>query len=208
MKIIDRKKSAFSRTGFSLAEVVVASAVMAMMMVVLIGYVQSAGTLWQKSHSTISLANEGNAVLDFVERELWHANGISLPQIGNSSTTRLRYTKEVSDYQLVATTTVLDFQITFDPVTRIASASVITAGSRWASATADGWSIDTAVGTKKLVFAQHNYDIGRSIKSIVFNRLANRLLEVHLVVAILRIEDAEDPGLERKIEYKRSIIMR
>ncbi len=207
MQITEQKNRLSSRTGFSLAEVVVASAVMAMMMVVLIGYVQSAGQLWQKSHGTISLANEGNAILDFVERELWHANGISYPAIGSSST-RLRYSKYVSDYQLLATSTLLDFQITYDPLTRIASTAVITAGARWASASVDGWSVDAAVGTKKIVIAQHNYDIGRNVKKLAFNRLANRLLEVHLVVGLLRSEDADDPDLEREIEYKRSIIMR
>lgn len=207
MQITEHKNRLSFRNGFSLAEVVVASAVMAMMMVVLIGYVQSAGQLWQKSHGTISLANEGNSILDFVERELWHANDISYPAIGSNST-RLRYSKYVSDYQLLATSTLLDFQITYNPLTRIASTAVITAGTRWASATASGWAIDTAVGTKKIVVAQHDYEIGRSVKKLTFNRLANRLLEVHLVVGLLRSEDADNPDLEREIEYKRSIIMR
>lgn len=207
MQITEQKNRWFSRIGFSLAEVVVASAVMAMMMVVLIGYVQSAGQLWQKSHGTISLANEGNSILDFVERELWHANGISYPAIGSAST-RIRYSKYVSDYQLLATSTLLDFQITYDPVTRIASTAVITAGANWVNATTGGWASDTAVGTKKIVIAQHNYEIGRNVKKLAFSRLANRLLEVHLLVALLKSEDADDTDLEREIEYKRSIIMR
>ena len=191
------------RRGFNLAEVVVASAVMAMMMVALIGYVHSAGQMWQKSHETISLTNEGNTLLDYVERELWQAKSISVPAIGDSSS-NLIYSKLVSDYQAVATQTEVDFQITADFTTGVASTSLLTTSAKWTNATAGGWGIGTTLAAKKVLLAHHNFDLCANLKGIKFYRRANRLLEI---IAIFSIPKADD-DYEREIEFKRMVIMR
>lgn len=176
--------------------------VMAMMMVSLISYVQSAGELWQKSHATITLSNEGCTLLDYIERELWVATSISTPAIGATSN-KIVYAKMVSDYQLPPATCTLDFQITFDPVTHVASSSIIVSGANWVAATADSWALNTVSGAKKVLLSRHNFDVCRSLKSLTVTRTANRLLDVSAILSITRVDESE-----REIEFRRSIIMR
>lgn len=192
-----------ARAAFSLAEVVVASAVIAMMMVSLIGYVQSAGELWQKSHATITISNEGNSMLDFIERELWGAKEVSVPAIGDTTST-LVYTKVISDYDVTPEYIPLDFQVVFDSATHVASTNLVESGALWTAAGVAGWAIDTVQGDKKILRSRYNYDISKSLISFSVNRTANRLLNVTIMLSIKR-PDEEFP---REIEFKRSIIVR
>jgi hypothetical protein len=194
-----------ARKGLSLAEIVVATAVMALMMTSLISYVQSAGTLWQKSHSTISLTNEGNALLDFIEQELWHASLIMYPSI-NSTDNYIKYIRKVSDYyDPVVSFTKLDFIIEFNDVDGEVSARVNTTpgNPRYDTAVADGWSVAPAGGQYTIVEARHNYVVCRNVEEFTINRVSNRLLDVTVKLSIQQ-QDQEDP---REIEFKRLIVM-
>lgn len=189
------------KRGFNLAEVVVASAVMALMMVSLIGYVQSAGTMWQKSHETISLSNEANSLLDFIERELWSARSITSPGIGEIKPT-IVYSKIVSDYQGSPQTVEVDFRISSNPATGIASASIATDTIRWTNAA--GWSVGATSGSNKLLLARTNYFLTYNLKSLEFYRKANRLLEITVKMHVPR----PDQEFERELTLKRLVIMR
>lgn len=204
MKITEKKM--FKR-GFNLAEIVVASAVIALMMVSLIGYVQSAGTLWQKSHATISLVNEGNTLLDYIEREIWSAEEVSVPAIG-ASTTTLIYAKRVSDYQPSPATFTVDFRLTTDLTTGVASTSIATNTPKWtdgvSGAAVNGWDFDTTPGFKRILTAHHNFKLSSNLKQIWFERLSNYLIKVTVILQIPQT----DQEYEREIEFRRMMILR
>ncbi|GAB4281591.1 MAG: hypothetical protein Kow0029_26790 [Candidatus Rifleibacteriota bacterium] len=207
MKISDRVTYLISKRGFNLAEVVVASAVIALMMVSLIGYVQSASSLWKKSHEIISLSNEGISLLDFIEREIWEAKSITSPAIGDSASS-IVYSKIVSDYQEPTPNLFeLDFEIAFNATTGSASARILTTTPKWTDATfgaaANGWSIDTSPGSKKIVLSRYNFDIARNLKSFSVARTANRLLEVKISLEAPKANE-ETP---RELTFKRIMIM-
>lgn len=196
-----------NRRGFNLAEIVVASAVIALMMMSLISYVHSAGMVWQKSHATISLVNEGNTLLDFVEREIWHAEEISVPTIGATSI-YLQYAKQVTDYDVTPATWTLDFQITCDFTTGVASTAINLGTPKWTDGTygaqADGWASSTINAPKRIVLAQHNFNLCNNIKELKFFRKSNRLIEVLVKLSIPRVED----DYEREIVLRRMMMMR
>lgn len=200
------EKKMFKR-GFNLAEIVVASAVIALMMVSLIGYVQSAGMLWQKSHATISLVNEGNTLLDYIEREIWSAEEVSVPAIG-ASTTQMIYAKRVSDYQLSPATFTVDFRLTTDLTTGVASTSIATDTLKWtdgvSGAAVNGWDTDTIPGFKKILTAHHNFKLSSNLKQIWFERLSNYLIKVTVILQIPQT----DQEYEREIEFRRMMILR
>lgn len=195
------------RRGFNLAEIVVASAVIALMMVSLISYVQSAGTLWQKSHATISLVNEGNTLLDYIEREIWSAEEVSVPAIG-ASTNQMIYAKRVSDYQPTPATFTVDFRLTTDLTTGVASTSIATDTPKWTTpvtgAAATGWGIAAVPGFKKILTAHHNFKLSSNLKQIWFERLSNYLIKVTVILQIPQT----DEEYEREIEFKRMMILR
>lgn len=189
--------------GFNMAEVVISTIIVALMMTWLFNYVEIAGTVWRKSHATVNLTNDANALLDTLERELWHATECSMPQIGDTGS-ELHYAKVVSDYQAVASTTILDFRVYFDNTTHTVYTKVATDTVRWTTAdTTMGWDIDTASGVKNLVIDQHNYDLARNVMSFSVHRKANRLLVVQAKLGITR-----DDGSDRVIEVSRSIMIR
>jgi hypothetical protein len=196
-----------ARKGFNLAEIVVATAVIALMMVSLIGYVQSAGTLWQKSHATIGLVNEGNALLDYIEREIWIAKDITTPGIC-ATTSQLIYSKEISDYQASPATCTIDFVINTDFTQGIATTSLLLTTSKWTDPTtgadALGWSVDSALNTKEIISARYNFTLCSNLQEMHFYRKSNRLMVVTFKLSIPRVDD----DYERVIEFKRMMIMR
>ena len=181
--------------GMTLAEVIVATAVMALMITSLISYVQSAGALWQKSHSTISLTNDGNALLDYIEQELWQATSVSVPQIGDISSTTV-YSKKVSDYQDAASFATLNFKLEFDNTTNKVAVSVNTDNLP------TGWSVGNG-GQYEVVEARHNYVICRNVIEFDVNRISNRLFDVTIKLSMPR----PDEKTPREVEFRRLIVM-
>ena len=181
--------------GMTLAEVIVATAVMALMITSLISYVQSAGALWQKSHSTISLTNDGNALLDYIEQELWQATSVSVPQIGDISSTTV-YSKKVSDYQDAASFATLNFELEFDNTTGEVAVSVNTDNLP------TGWSVGNG-GQYEVVEARHNYVICRNVIEFDVNRISNRLFDVTIKLSMPR----PDEKTPREVEFRRLIVM-
>ena len=202
VKNTDYKLNHKNKLGFNLAEVVVASAVIALMMVSLISYVQSAGELWKKSHTTITLVNNGNALLDFVEKELWAAEQITAPPIG-SDAQQLTYTKVISDYQSSPASATLDFVIEYMPASFTVRARVVDSGTNCTYATgAGGWSVGTTHGPKKIVLSNYNFDVCRYVKDIGFARRDNHLLDVRAILSI-SVSDQEFP---KELNIHRTII--
>ena len=79
MKIITSKK------GFSLAEVLIATIVMSMIMGSVLGFVQYAGNIWQKGNEKISSGNYSRMTFELLKQDLMQADSVSRPSVGNSS---------------------------------------------------------------------------------------------------------------------------
>lgn len=190
--------------GFSLGEVVVSSAVMALMMVWLFNFVDVAGSLWQTSHAKVNLANEANVLLDAIERELSVATSLTFPSVG-ATEGELRYSKLVSDYHTPTAIMVdLDFRILHDSLTHAVSKEVLFTAPKWPAAEIAGWSIDSMNGEKIVVTSQHNFDLGRNVLELDVFRRHNKLVEI---TAVLGVIDAQG-SISRKISVSRNIVLR
>ncbi|OGK06428.1 MAG: hypothetical protein A2W80_11120 [Candidatus Riflebacteria bacterium GWC2_50_8] len=83
------------RKGFSLAEIIVSTIVMTMLMVSVIGYIQYSGIIWQDGYSKISGANYMRMITELIRQDLMRAASITEPAAligGNATpTSMLRY---------------------------------------------------------------------------------------------------------------------
>ena len=67
------------KKGFSLAEIIVATIVMTMLMVSVIGYIQYSGQIWQDGYSKISGANYLRMTTELIRHDLMRATSIAFP---------------------------------------------------------------------------------------------------------------------------------
>ncbi|PKL42329.1 MAG: hypothetical protein CVV41_14405 [Candidatus Riflebacteria bacterium HGW-Riflebacteria-1] len=83
------------KRGFSLAEIIVATIVMTMLMVSVIGYIQYSGEIWQDGYSKISSANYMRMATERIRLDMMSASSITQPAAlpgGNATpTAMLRY---------------------------------------------------------------------------------------------------------------------
>lgn len=68
-----------NKKGFSLAEIIVATIVMTMLMVSVIGYIQYSGEIWQDGYSKISGVNYMRMATETIRQDLLKARVISQP---------------------------------------------------------------------------------------------------------------------------------
>jgi prepilin-type N-terminal cleavage/methylation domain-containing protein len=73
-------------SGFSLAEVIVATAVIALLSVSLLSYVSSAATLWRRSDQVVNFSGDTSAIFDLLRN--YTQNSLAMtPSVGNKSNT-------------------------------------------------------------------------------------------------------------------------
>jgi len=70
-----------NKKGFSLAEIIVATIVMTMLMVSVIGYIQYSGEIWQDGYSKISSTNYMRMATETIRQDLMKARTISQPMV-------------------------------------------------------------------------------------------------------------------------------
>lgn len=84
-----------NKKGFSLVEIIVATIVMTMMMVSVIGYIQYSGEIWQDGYSKISSTNYMRMATETIRQDLINARRVEQPMAmlgGNPTpTSMLRY---------------------------------------------------------------------------------------------------------------------
>lgn len=73
-----------SKKGFSLAEVLIATIVMSMIMGSVLAFVQYAGNIWQKGNEKISSDNYSRMTFELLKQDLMQANTVTRPLVGNS----------------------------------------------------------------------------------------------------------------------------
>lgn len=187
-----------SKSGSLLVEVLVSTLIIAMMMSTLFGFVSFAGEVWRKTHSTVNLTNEGNMVMDTIERELSVALSIVSPTPGNAATSIL-YTKRISDYQ---GTPVFGkdgvFRITADYVNRLIRLSIVSAPT-----TDGGWTMLAGDSTRNANINYYNYNISNHVSTAVFERKSVQLMEISVTLAV----KSEDEKIDKKIVLTRNVVM-
>ncbi|NLI76277.1 MAG: hypothetical protein GX442_07540 [Candidatus Riflebacteria bacterium] len=181
----------FFGRGFSLVEVVVATTVMALMIVSFLSFVQFAGDAWERSQMTINLVSEANLVLDFIERELDGAVAVDVPQPGDPATYTLRYGKWVYD-GVSPPPASLTFEVVWPyawtgVATTTLMARILTTGDP--RFTGSGWATGNTVTNNTVDVDRYNYELGRHIASFAVRRLGSRKLEVAVQVSVTRAED-------------------
>jgi len=210
------QRPAFSRTakflrtrrGFSLVEVVVSIGIIAMMITALLSFVSFGGELWQKNHMFTALTNEGNMLLDAVEREMSAATAVSIPTVGAAADDELRYTKDIYDWAGPPRNKAItpNFRIYLQAGTRIVSSEYVT-GTLVDPDTTAGWAVISTdpVGNevKKLVTKLFSYDLARHIRTFDVTRPSTNRVEIRVVLNLKRAED----GVERRIEMKRELMI-
>ncbi len=98
---------ALSRRGFSLAEVLIATIIMSMIMTGVLGFVQYAGDIWRRGEEKMSTKAYSRMAFELLKDELLSASKVSIPARGNASDT-LRYTRDGKTFEVtVATGSVL-----------------------------------------------------------------------------------------------------
>lgn len=192
------------RHGFSLVEIVVSTAIIAFLMTSLFNYVSMAGTVWQKTHESITLSNEGNVLLDTIEKELWESAIVLAPAVG-TATSVLSYSRRVSDYEDDPSFIRLNFEVAYDATTNTVSKALIETS---AAIVEQGWeeaSIADAspTGPKKIVRGHHTYALARSVKEFQVKREGYRLIEIDVLLGI-----TDSAGNEKEARMKRTVLIR
>lgn len=185
-----------NKSGSLLIEILVSTMIIAMMMSTLFGFVSFAGEIWRKTHSSVNLMNEGNMLMDTIERELNVALLVTSPAVA-ADVPALVYQKTISDYNGTFGHDGV-FKISFDGPTRTVSLSIFSAPT-----TDGGWTIATVDGINKANSYYYNYDISKHVKSLSFNRTSERLM---IITAVLAVK-SENGKIDKEIVLKRNIIM-
>ena len=189
--------------GFSLVEIVVSTAVIAFLMTSLFNYVSMAGTIWQKTHETITLSNEGNMLLDTIEKDLWESAMVAMPTVGATSSI-LQYSKRVSDYQADPEFVRLRFEVSFDPAINTVTKTLF---DNTAAISALGWEDDSlasgTLGPNRVVRSHHTYTLARSVKAFNVNRKGHRLIEIDVLLGT-----TDSAGNEKEVRMKRTVLVR
>ena len=94
---------ALSRRGFSLAEVLIATIIMSMIMTGVLGFVQYAGDIWRRGEEKMSTKAYSRMTFELLKDELLSASRVSIPARGASSDT-LRYTRDGKVFEVTVAT--------------------------------------------------------------------------------------------------------
>ena len=92
-------KNILLKKGFSLAEVLIATIVMSMIMGSVLAFVQYAGSIWQKGNEKISSDNYSRMAFELIKQDLLQASSVSIPSANNSSQ-RLVYKYNSKKYKI------------------------------------------------------------------------------------------------------------
>lgn len=188
-------RGTFFRHGFTLVEVIVATTVMAFMMVALLQFVSFAGEVWQRTHQAVTLSTEGNALLDTIERELAAAKVITSPMPGAAAANSVRFIKTVSDYQGTPVKGDAGLEILWDAPNKIVKTQIIALPTTWTSATTGG--------AKVMDTDMYNYPLTRNVIDFQVIRTSTNLIDFYVKIEIER-NAKEDT---RTTEVRRSVLL-
>lgn len=78
------------RKGFTLIEILTATIVMSVLMLAVIGFVQSGSELWNRGHDKITARNYQRAIFEILRQDMMKASHITQPALGETDV-RIRY---------------------------------------------------------------------------------------------------------------------
>lgn len=88
------------KKGFSLAEVLIATIVMSMIMGSVLAFVQYAGNIWQKGNEKISTDNYSRMAFELIKQDLLLASEITTPKTQGKSSKKLIYKHSDKKYKI------------------------------------------------------------------------------------------------------------
>lgn len=181
-----------NKRAFTLAEIVVAVSVMALMFTSLFSFVMYAGDTWKRNHAAIMLASEADMVFDTVERELMLAKAIITPAAGDSGPA-IVYKKTVSDWQ---------------PIIHYGDAQLSIAYSypdvkAVIDAPPPGWTTGVTPADYCMIEGKYQYAIARHVADFVVTRETAQLLHLYIKIQ----NDPQEDQFRKTIEATRTIFL-
>lgn len=94
--------AAANNNGFSLVEILMATIVMTMMMVSVIGYVSTASEIWQKGYEKISAINYERGIIEVLKADMLSTPEIITPTVGETPAPDFLHYKIQTEFGLKA----------------------------------------------------------------------------------------------------------
>lgn len=146
-----------SKNGFSLVEILMATIVMTMMMVSVIGYVSTASEIWRKGYEKISAINYERGIIEVIKADMLSTPEIVAPVVGETPAPEFLHYKIQTEFGLKA------FKLLVDDNSRLRR--------EFQPDAADSFIADQ-------VHSHYDLTIARNVKGFTANRISTWTIEI------------------------------
>ncbi|NLI76273.1 MAG: prepilin-type N-terminal cleavage/methylation domain-containing protein [Candidatus Riflebacteria bacterium] len=166
------------RGGFTLIEIVIATTVMALMVVSLLSFVSFGSDIWQRGEQAMNLTNSYRGIAELITSDMMGATALRNPVEGGGVATFLEYDLTIASGPTIGTAT---FQVQWDSPTRTLRRKImaVPAPSAAIAAALVPTVADESTSTK-IARTRYEFIIARNVATFAVTRLSNWTVAVQV----------------------------